>query len=206
MVAMSPATSGASTAGMRTFWMMVWKLTAFAPAAIRVAPTMPPMSACEELDGNPKYQVSRFQAMAPRRPAKTMGSVTAPALTMPVAMVAATERDRNAPTKFSTADMATAALGRSAPVEIDVAIALAESWKPLVKSKHNAKATTATSRTVLALTATRQAKSVPPINPARKSSTTVHQLFAESTRPTSDPLSDHPHRRGRGSIRARYAR
>ena len=40
----------------------------------------------------------------------------------------------NAPAKFSTAEIITATRGFSAPVAIDVAIALAVSWKPLVKS------------------------------------------------------------------------
>ena len=35
-----------------------------APAA-SAAPTRPPISACEDDDGRPKYQVSRFQAIAP---------------------------------------------------------------------------------------------------------------------------------------------
>jgi hypothetical protein len=39
---------------------------------------------------------------------------------------------RNAPTKFMTAAMARATRGLRAPVETDVAIALAASWKPLV--------------------------------------------------------------------------
>ena len=50
-------------------------------------------------------------------------------------MVAATARERNAPTKLSTPEIATAVRGPSAPVAIDVAIALPVSWKPLVKSK-----------------------------------------------------------------------
>ena len=39
---------------------------------------------------------------------------------------------RNAPTKFMTAAMASATLGVSAPVETEVAMALAASWNPLV--------------------------------------------------------------------------
>ena len=41
-----------------------------APAATKVAPTTPPISACELEDGSPKYQVIRFQAIAPTSPAK----------------------------------------------------------------------------------------------------------------------------------------
>ena len=39
---------------------------------------------------------------------------------------------RKAPTKFMIAAMASATRGLRAPVETDVAIALAASWKPLV--------------------------------------------------------------------------
>ena len=61
---------------------------------------------------------------------------------MPVAIVAATASERNAPTKLSAAASATASRGDSARVEIDVATALAVSWKPLVKSNASAVATT----------------------------------------------------------------
>ncbi len=56
----------------------------------------------------------------------------------------ATSVDRNAPTRFITAAMMTAVRGFNAPVAMGVAIALAVSWKPLVKSKNNASATTST--------------------------------------------------------------
>jgi hypothetical protein len=35
------------------------------PALATVAPINPPISACDELDGMPKYQVIRFQLIAP---------------------------------------------------------------------------------------------------------------------------------------------
>ena len=43
------------------------------PAA-SAAPTRPPISAWEDDDGRPKYQVMRFQAMAPSSPAITITS------------------------------------------------------------------------------------------------------------------------------------
>src|SRR3712207_4273183 len=116
--------------------------TASAPSAANAAPTTPPISACEDDEGRPKYQVARFQAIAPIRPAKTIVGVTRSASTTPPAMVAATSSERNAPTKFRTAASETATLGCIARVEIDVATALAVSWKPLVKSKASAVATT----------------------------------------------------------------
>src|SRR6478735_12769621 len=62
--------------------------------------------------------------------------------------VRATSTDRNAPTRFSTADRPTATFGRSAPVAMDVAIALPVSWKPFVKSNASATTTTRTSTRV----------------------------------------------------------
>ena len=47
--------------------------------------------------------------------------------TKPLPTVAATFNDRNAPTKFNTAAIATAGLGAIARVEIDVATTLAVS-------------------------------------------------------------------------------
>ena len=61
---------------------------------------------------------------------------------MPLAIVAATASERKAPTKFSTAASVTATFGGIARVEIEVATALAVSWKPLVKSKARAVPTT----------------------------------------------------------------
>lgn len=60
------------------------------------------------------------------------------------ATVLATWVDRNAPTRLSTPDRATATFGFSAPVAIDVAIAFPVSWKPLVKSNASAVPTTST--------------------------------------------------------------
>ena len=84
--------------------------------------------------------------MAPISAACTIASPSTPLITelgtIPLAIVAATLIEMNAPTKLSVPDMTTATLGFSAPVAIDVAIALAVSWKPLVKS--NATATTIT--------------------------------------------------------------
>ncbi|MNX92569.1 hypothetical protein D3C86_1247180 [compost metagenome] len=40
------------------------------------APTMPPIRACEELEGRPQYQVTRFQKIADKRAATIRGCVT----------------------------------------------------------------------------------------------------------------------------------
>ena len=121
--------------------------TASKPAAATAEPTTPPISACEELDGRPKYQVTRFQAIAPIRPAKTTVGVTTAESTTSLATVAATEIEMKAPTKLSSEATPIATCGRAAPVEIEVATTLAVSWKPLVKSKASAVPTTMTRMT-----------------------------------------------------------
>src|SRR3954447_14057626 len=120
------------------------QLMADVPSAASIAPTTPPMSACDELDGSPAHQVTRFHTIAPTRPAKTTVSVIWPASTIPPATVAATCSERNAPTKFRIAAPPTAMFGGRARVEIEVATTLAVSWKPFVKSKASAVAMTST--------------------------------------------------------------
>ena len=120
-------------------------MTTLQPAPAMDAPTTPPIRAWLELDGSPKYQVRRFQVIAPTRPASTMSRVMASWSTIPLAIVAATLKEINAPTKLRTAAIATASLGLSAPVDTLVAIEFAVSWKPFVKSKKSATTTTATS-------------------------------------------------------------
>src|SRR5215813_14469098 len=114
---------GDRAAGMITLETSPFHWTAEPPAAASVEPITPPMSACEELDGMPRSQVSRFQMMPPARPAATTVKVTAPVATRPLAIVAATARERNAPTKLSKPEIATATRGGKAPVAMDVAIA-----------------------------------------------------------------------------------
>lgn len=112
------------------------------PAEAMVAPIRPPMRAWEELEGRPTSQVSRFQRIAPTRAAKMTSGRMPVSSTRPLEIVFATSTERKAPTRFSAADMATATLGLSAPVEMVVAIALAVSWKPFVKSNASAVTTT----------------------------------------------------------------
>ena len=97
------ATIGAMTAGINTFPRIPAPRIALGPAAANAAPTTPPMSACEELDGSPKYQVMRFHEIAPIRPANTTVGVIAPAFTTSCATVAATASEMNAPAKFRAA-------------------------------------------------------------------------------------------------------
>src|SRR5438270_13470402 len=97
------------------------------PTAASRAPTTPPIRACDELDGRPKYQVIRFHAIAPTSPANAIVSVTFAAEMMPVAIVAATFSEMNAPAKLSSEASAIAGLGDSARVEIVEATTLAVS-------------------------------------------------------------------------------
>src|ERR1700728_529136 len=142
MAATPKAMGGESTAGMTTLDANPCHFTAWPPAAAMVDPTTPPIRAWDELEGIPKNHATRFQAIPPARPAKTTVSVTSLVSTKPLAMVAATLKERNAPTRLSTPEIATATRGDRAPVAIDVAMALPVSWNPLVKSNANAVMTT----------------------------------------------------------------
>src|SRR5580692_6630847 len=115
---------GDSTAGMMTLEVRPCHLIAWPPAAAIVAPMTPPISAWLLLDGMPNSQVTRFQVIPPASPAATTVNVTSLVLTRPLAIVAATASDRNAPIRFRTPDRPTATRGLSALVAIDVAIAL----------------------------------------------------------------------------------
>ena len=135
IAASTPARTGEIAAGMITLETIPSISIAPEPEATRVAPITPPISAWDDEDGIPNHQVARFQQIAPIRPPRTTTGVIAPDSTMPSAMVAATVSEMKAPAKLRTAAIPTATFGGSAPVAIVVAIALAVSWKPLVKSK-----------------------------------------------------------------------
>ncbi len=96
---------------MMTLARMPLQITAFVPTAAIIAPSTPPISACDDDDGMLKYQVTRFQMIAPTRPAKTIGTVTRFCSTMPEAIVAATETEMNAPAKLRIEASATATRG-----------------------------------------------------------------------------------------------
>ncbi len=117
---------------MTTFSTTPDQMTVVPPAS--AAPTMPPKRACEEDEGRPKYQVTMFQTMAPISAAKRMPIPLSPTgvSIRPLLTVLATPLPMKAPARFITAAIARAARGVSARVETDVAMAFAESWKPLV--------------------------------------------------------------------------
>jgi hypothetical protein len=82
----------------------------------------------------PKYQVSRFQPMAPRtgREHDAQALLAGRELDQPLPTVAATLAPKWVPTKLPSAAIRSATRGVSARVETLVAIALAASWKPFV--------------------------------------------------------------------------
>ena len=86
---MKPMT-GDVTIGMMTLSRTPCHSTALVPTATRVAPTRPPKSACDELDGRPKYQVIRFQTMAPTSAARMTVCESSGSSTMPLPTVSAT--------------------------------------------------------------------------------------------------------------------
>src|SRR5919202_3719062 len=112
------ASDGSSTLAHRPCHCITLK-----PAAAIAAPATPPIRAWLELDGRPKYQVIKFQVIAPIRPASTTFRVMASGLTIPCATVAATFSERNAPAKLSSAEPAIASRGKIARVDTLVAIA-----------------------------------------------------------------------------------
>src|SRR3954447_2232627 len=151
VMAIRAAITGESRAGRMTLFSTVLKWMASAPPATQVAPIRPPNSACDELEGKPRYQVVRFHRIAPTSPAKITTGLMRVSSTSPPEIVLATATDRKAPARFRQPAIATATLGRSAPVAMEVAMALAVSWKPLVKSKISAVSTTTITITIVGM-------------------------------------------------------
>src|SRR4051812_26227947 len=108
--------SGEVTVGMTTLSRIPDHFTCADEVAVPTAPTRPPISAWEELEGMPKYQVTKFQATAARRAARTTDWVTTPGSTMPFPRVAATSVEIRAPRTLATAAIASATVGLSARV------------------------------------------------------------------------------------------
>src|SRR6185436_7486026 len=114
------------------------------PPLAKPAPISPPTRACDELDGSPHHQVSRFQVMAPPSAPMITARSMAAGSTMPLPMVLATLGSKMAKArKLKAAAQTTAADGVRTRVETSVAIEFAASWKPLMKSKSSAAPTMA---------------------------------------------------------------
>ena len=113
-----------------------------APPRPITAPTMPPISACELLDGMPNHHVTRFHAIAPTSAPKITCWSTNAGSTMPLPTVAATLRWKiQIATMLKNAANSTAVCGLSTPVDTTVAIEFAASWKPFMKSNSTASTT-----------------------------------------------------------------
>ena len=114
------------------------------PALAMAAPPRPPMSAWLDELGRPTYQVMRFQQIAPISALRMrLGSTTDGSIS-PLPMVLATAvPTTKAASTLNTAAQTTATPGESTRVETTVAIELALSWKPLMKSNTSATATMA---------------------------------------------------------------
>src|SRR2546430_1323195 len=96
-------------------------------SAAMAAPIRPPMKACVELLGRPQYQVTRFHAMPPVRPARmirTVGSRSSDAIVLETALPN-TSTVTSAPTRLRTAATTTAVRAPIARVDTEVAMALA---------------------------------------------------------------------------------
>src|SRR5437588_4488046 len=114
------------------------------------------MSACEELVGNPRSKVVRFQVMAPRRPARITCWLINSILTRPLPMVPATAvLKKKAAIKFQKAAQTTAVNGLRTRVETTVAMELAASCQPLENSNASVRKTTMRRRKKLVMGALR---------------------------------------------------
>jgi hypothetical protein len=126
--------SGEITIGRTTLSRIAFQCTVMPEAT--PTPARPPISACVEDDGRPSHQVMRFQVIAPTSADSTITrpscAATSPMLTMSCAIVVATCVPSSAPSRLNTAAMTSAALGVSARVDTEVAMAFAASWNPLV--------------------------------------------------------------------------
>ena len=114
-----------------TVFSKLGPLTTLQPAFAMPAPTMPPISACEEEVGRPSHQVVRFQAMAPTSPANTTASLITSGSMIVATVLATWVRNTRKAMKLKKAAQTTASRGLSTRVETTVAIELAASWKPL---------------------------------------------------------------------------
>ena len=86
------------------------------PPCINPAPIIPPIKACDELEGKPILSVMKFQMMAPPNADMITTSFTAPGSIIPLPTIFATAVDIKAPTTFRTPAITTAVTGLSTRV------------------------------------------------------------------------------------------
>src|SRR5688572_6171589 len=112
------------------------------PAFAMAAPAYPPSRAWDDELGSPRYHVTRSQMIAPSSPARITSGSTMLISIKPLPMVLATAvPTAKAATKLKKAAQNTAFPGLNTRVDTTVAIELALSWKPLMKSNTSATAT-----------------------------------------------------------------
>ena len=98
------------------------------PEWVTAAPTSPPTSVCEELEGSPIHQVIRFHVMAATSAEATTVIVITSELTTPPPIVWATFMGKTVNAiKLKNAASMTAVRGDRTLVETTIAIELAES-------------------------------------------------------------------------------
>ncbi len=103
------------------------RLTTWPPDLAMPAPTMPPINACDDDDGNPSTAVTTFHTIAPSNPAKT-SPIDTTLLSMILAISLATFRGSTANAmKFQNAAQITACHGLSTLVATTVAMEFAAS-------------------------------------------------------------------------------
>src|SRR5882762_1298743 len=117
------------------------------------APAYPPIKACDELVGSPKYQVMTSHMMAPIRPHISTESChfvsISLMLTRSPPMVFATRVPKiKKATKLKNAAQMTATPGDRTRVETTVAIEFAASCQPFTKSKTSATAIISTTNAI----------------------------------------------------------
>ncbi len=114
------------------------------------APARPPSRAWDDDDGRPNHQVIRFQVIAPSSAAQTTVGLTTSGTMSPLEMVLATAvPTTKAARKLNEAAQSTANRGDRTRVATTVAMELALSWKPLMKSKTRATTITASTKPML---------------------------------------------------------
>jgi hypothetical protein len=101
------------------------------PTASTTAPISPPTSACDDEDGMPRHQVTRFQVMAPSSPHSTIVSavtgLTSSSVTKLPMVLATAVPPSSGPRNSKNATTSTACAGVMAREAITVATMLAAS-------------------------------------------------------------------------------
>ena len=138
---MKPPINGAKKIKRTTFRISPPAITSH-PACATAAPAKPPIRVCEDDDGIPSLQVSRFQNVAANSPARiTQRSIALLSTVFATVLPTLISKTQNAITLKAAAQI-TACNGVSTFVETTVAIELAASWKPFTKSNIKAIAIT----------------------------------------------------------------